>query len=289
AVLLEGLDVLLRLYLPEVFIPDTPSRIAVESLLRAEDRERDAGRTQDLHERARDLLVEPVDGRRAADEVQPFGVGLLRVRRHAELLRPIAPCFSRLAPGFAGALDVRHRALRLGRRRAFHEREVAAHIDALVDVLDRHRTRLDACRAGRAGPELFRLRLAEMRGRGDLALGLGEELGAVAHQLVADAENDALRVERLAGRERGAVVRAAAAFRAGVAIEQLLPAQVPERGRAPGASGGAWGPRDGPPRTRSQRGPARGKCGSYTGRARCRARGSGSRRSRRWGDPSSRA
>src|SRR5437867_10409983 len=183
---------------------------------------------------ARDLLVAPVDGRRAADEVQPFGVGLLRVRRHAELLRPIAPCFSRLAPGIAGALDVRHRALRLGRRRAFHEREVAPHIDDLVDVLDRHRTRLDACRAGRAGPELFRLRLGEMRGRGDLALGLGEELGAVAQQLVADVENDALRIERLAGRERGAVVRAAAAFRAGVAIEQLLPAQVPERGRAEG-------------------------------------------------------
>src|SRR5207253_5495148 len=52
--------------------------------------------------------------------------------------------------------------------------------------------------------------------------------------LVADVEHDLLRVERLAGRERGAVVRAAPALRTGVPIEQLLPREIAEGGRAEG-------------------------------------------------------
>ena len=228
-VLLEGVDVLLRLQLPEVLVADAARGIAVARLLSREDRERHSRRLQDLDQRDRDLLIAAVDRGGAADEVQVLGIRPLREGRHAEVARPIAPRLARRAPGIAGALDVRHRALRLGRRRSLHERQVPAHVDDLVDVLDGHRARLDACGARRARPELLRLGFDVMRRRRRLGLRVLAMPRPVTEQLIADVEHDLLGVEGLPRRERGAVVGAAAALGAGVAVEELLPREVPDR------------------------------------------------------------
>src|SRR5207245_3187990 len=90
AVAAEGLDVLLRLQLPEVLVADPPRRIAVAGLLRTEGRERDAGRLKDPHERGRDALIAAIDRRGAAYEIEVFGVGPFGEGRHAEPLRPVA-------------------------------------------------------------------------------------------------------------------------------------------------------------------------------------------------------
>src|SRR5688572_14146033 len=104
AVLLEGLDVLLRLRLPEVFVADPPRRIAVAGLLGCEDRERNAGRTQNLNERTRDLLIAPVVRRCAPDEVEVLRVRLLGERRHAQVIArcPVSTGLPRLAPRVSG-------------------------------------------------------------------------------------------------------------------------------------------------------------------------------------------
>src|SRR6266550_8048475 len=73
-----------------------------------------------------------------------------------------------------------------------------------------------------------------MRGRRDLGLRVGEELRAVAQQLIADVEDDLLRVEGLSGRERRAIIGAAPALRARVPVKQLFPGKVPDRRRAEG-------------------------------------------------------
>src|SRR5439155_8188637 len=230
----------LRLKLVEVLVAEAPRRIAIARLCPAEDRERDASALQDRRERARDALVAAVVRGRTADEVQVLGIRLLGDRWDLEPLSPVAARVARLAPWIAGALDVRHRALRFRRHRALHERKVTAHVDDLVDVLDRHRARLDARRAGRAGPELLGLGLDPVRWRrrairGHRAIAVlltAEQLRSLAQQLVADIEDDLLRVKRLSGRERGTVVGAAAALGAGVAVQQLLPREIADRGRA---------------------------------------------------------
>jgi len=71
-----------------------------------------------------------------------------------------------------------------------------------------------------------------MRGRRACGGGVREERRPFAQELVPDVQHDLLRVERLAGRERGAVVGAAPALGAGVGVEELLPGEVAKRGRA---------------------------------------------------------
>src|SRR2546425_8271439 len=101
AVLRERRDVLLRLQLPEVFVTDPACRIAVAGLFRAKDGELDVRGPEDRDESPRHALVAAVDRGGAADEVEVFGVGVLRERRHAELLGPVAPGVTRLAPGIS--------------------------------------------------------------------------------------------------------------------------------------------------------------------------------------------
>src|SRR6266542_3618733 len=228
----EGLDVLLRLQLPEVLVADPAGRVAVAGLLRAEDRERDAGCSEDPRERLRDTLIAPIERRRAADEVEVLGIGLLGDRRHVQPLRPAPAVGGRLAPRIPGPLDVRERSLRLRRCRGLLHREVAAHVDDLVDVLDRDRALLDAGRARRAGPQLVGLRGELMRRRRARRGGVAQELIPLAQEEVAQVQHDLLRIERLAGRERRAVVGTPAALGAGVTVEVLLPREVAQ-GRGP--------------------------------------------------------
>src|SRR5206468_267430 len=92
----------------------------------------------------------------------------------------------------------------------------------------------DACRAGGASPELLGLRFHPVRRWLRLGLGVLEESGSLGKELIADVEDDLLRVEWLAGRERRAVVGAAPALGAGVAVKELLPGEVTDRRRAEG-------------------------------------------------------
>src|SRR5207247_8264380 len=130
----ERLDVLLSLDLPEVLVADPPRGIAVAGLLGGEDREGDAGRAQDLDERARDLLIAAVDRGSAPDEIEVLRIGPLGAPGHAEVFRPVTARFTGLAPGITCTFDVRHRALRLRRRRSLHELHVTAHIRARAAV-----------------------------------------------------------------------------------------------------------------------------------------------------------
>ena len=234
AVLLERLDVLLRLHLPQVLVADASGRVAVAGLLGGEDGERDSGGAEDLHESARHLLIAPVVRRGAPDEVEVLGVGLFGERRHAQIVCPVAARFTRLAPGVAGTLDVRHRPLSLGWGRSLHERELPPHVDDLVDVLDRHGAGLNAGRTRRARPELFGFGFQVVGRWRRFRFGVAEDLRAVAEELIADVEDDLLRIEEFSGRECRAVVRAAPALRAGVAIEELLPRKVANGCRAEG-------------------------------------------------------
>src|SRR4029077_11733636 len=104
----------------------------------------------------------------------------------------------------------------------------------LVDVLDRDRACFDARRACRAGPELLGLGRHPMRRGLPLGLRIFQKTRPLREQLVADVEDDLLRVERLPRRERRAVVGAAPALRARIAGEELLPREVADGGRAEG-------------------------------------------------------
>src|SRR2546421_558055 len=81
-------------------------------------------------------------------------------------------------------------------------------------------------RTRRARPELFGFGFQVVGRWHRFRFGVAEELRAVAEELIADVEDDLLRIEEFSGRECRAVVRAAPALRAGVAIEELFPGEV---------------------------------------------------------------
>src|SRR5260370_40295080 len=68
AIFAQGLDVLLRKRLEEVFVPQPAGRVAVTRLFLAENAERHAGLPQYLDQCARDFLLPLVERSRAADE-----------------------------------------------------------------------------------------------------------------------------------------------------------------------------------------------------------------------------
>ena len=144
----ERLDVLHRQHLEDVLVARAARRVAGAELARAEDREVEPGALQQLGDRAARLLVAVVERARAADPVQVLVVERARAGLDdvdaLELGGPVA------ALALVHAVDVRrvlHRAVRvaeLGGEVALHEREVAAHVEDLVEDLDVHRADLVA-------------------------------------------------------------------------------------------------------------------------------------------------
>ena len=116
------------------------------------------GALEQLGERAARLLVAIVEAARATDEVQ-----VLVVERRAglddvdalELLGPVAAVALVEAVRVAGVLHRPVRVAELGREVALHQREVAAHVEDLVEDLDVHRADLVAGLAARARPDLL--------------------------------------------------------------------------------------------------------------------------------------
>ena len=180
---------------------------------------------QQPDEGARHRPIGLVVGRRAADKVKVFGVGLLLDGRDAQALRPIHALRSRQAVGVALGLDTPQRALRLFREFALLQHEAAAHVDDLRHVLDQHRAFLLARAAGDARPDLVLLdRLADqlLRLLGRAAL-LGRRVAHGLEEVLPSVDDDHLGIERLAGEEGRTLLLAATAFRAGVKVQEVLP------------------------------------------------------------------
>ena len=154
----ERLDVLHREHLEDVLVAGAAGLVAVAELARTEDREVDARALEQLRERAARLLVAVVEAARAADEVE-----VLVVERRAglddldafELVGPVAALALVEAVRVAGVLHRPVRVAELGREVALHQREVAAHVEDLVEDLDVDRADLVARLAARARPDLL--------------------------------------------------------------------------------------------------------------------------------------
>ena len=141
--LVQRLDVLLGERLEDVLVPHPPGRVARARLARAEDREVDAGRLEQLRRRLGRRLGALVERRRAADPVEHLGRRVARLEHaHAEPLRPRGPLGLGLAPRVGRALDVAQHRVGLGREAGVDHDEVAAQVDDVVDVLDRDRADL---------------------------------------------------------------------------------------------------------------------------------------------------
>ena len=152
--LVERAHVLLGLRLEQVLVAHPAGRIAGARLARAEDREVDAGRLEELGRRLRRGAGALVERRGAADPVEDLGRGLARLEDpHAERRRPVRALGLGPAPRVRGALDVAQHRLGLAREARVDHHQVAAQVDDVVDVLDRHRARLHAGAAGHAVPD----------------------------------------------------------------------------------------------------------------------------------------
>jgi hypothetical protein len=141
-------------------------------------------------------------------------------------LGPLVALVGVHAPGVALRLHALERTRELGREPRLFLDEVAAHVDDLVDVLDVHRACFLARAARRARPDHL---VGDAGVLADHALRLcaiAHRSGLVVVEEVAEIEQHLARRERLARRGGRAFRRAAAALRARVHVEHLLPREV---------------------------------------------------------------
>ena len=140
----------------------------------------------------------------------------------------------RHAPRVAGVLHAPVGGAELGGEVGLHERQVAPHVEDLVEDLDVDRAGLVARLARGARPHLLGGDALEQR------VGLDGDLGVDAERRrddrraggghdLAGLQHDLAGVERLARGVGGAHRGAAAAHRAGVRVEQLLPGELLDR------------------------------------------------------------
>ena len=182
-----------------------------------------------LRGRARAL----VERRRAAHPVEHLGCRVAGLQHaHAELGGPVGALGLRLAPRVRGALDVAQHLLGLRRERRVHHHEVAAQVDDVIHVLDRHRALAHARAAGHAIPDdVVGHRVRHERRRLEALLAADQPRALLEH-LVAQRHDQQLRRQLLAGRPGGADVLAAPALGAGEGVERLLPGEVRHRAGA---------------------------------------------------------
>src|ERR671910_1268228 len=150
----ERLDVLHGEHLEDVLVARAPCGVAGAVLGRAEDGEVEPGPLHQLGHGDRDLLVLVVEAAGAAHPVEVLVVERaagLHDRHAVELGGPGAPVALRHAPGVARVLHRPVRRAQLGGEVGLHEREVAPHVEDLVEDLDVDRADLVARLARRAG------------------------------------------------------------------------------------------------------------------------------------------
>ena len=127
----------------------------------------------------------------------------------------------------------------LGWEVGLHERQVAPHVEDLVEDLDVDRADLVAGSTRGARPQLFRGNSVEHPVRWDGDLFVDRDWGrhlwssGAGHDL-AGLQHDLSRVERLAGCVCRAHAGATSAHRAGVGVEELLPGELFDLGNAEG-------------------------------------------------------
>ena len=230
----EHLDVRHRQHLEQVLVARAAGRVAGAHLRRAEHGDGDAGPAQQVGHRLGDALVLVVEAAGAADPVQVLGLQRLAGiddLHVVEALGPVAALALVHAPRVALVLHAAVGVAELAREVRLHQRQVAPHVEDLVEDLDVDRADLVARLAARARPDLLGRDALEQRVGADRDLRVGAERrrhdGAAGggHHL-AGLEHDLAWVERLAGGVGRAHARAAAAHRAGVGVEQLLPREV---------------------------------------------------------------
>ena len=145
-------------------------------------------------------------------------------------------CRQREAADGVGIAQLLERLHALFGQHAADQRQVPAHVDNGVDMLDQHRARLNAGAAGRAGPQ--RLRLDQPRHQGSVgrpgmktsrnAWARASCIGSVGlpaharHQVL----DQLLRIQRLAGCECRAGRLALAALHTGIERQQAVPGEV---------------------------------------------------------------
>ena len=170
----ERLDVLHRQHLEDVLVAGAAGAVAGAHLGRAEDGEVDAGPLHELGHRLGDLLVLVVEAAGAADPVEVLVVerrGAVDDLDALELGGPVRPLALAHAPRVARVLHAPVGGAELGREVRLHERQVAPHVEDLVEDLDVHRAVLVAGLAGRAGPDLLGRDPLEQRAGADGDLG----------------------------------------------------------------------------------------------------------------------
>ena len=208
-------DVFLRQGLVQVLVAELPGWLAAALLLLAEDADPDARRVADLHEGPGDLLVSPVEGGVAADEIKDVDLGAALHDGDVEPGGPGGALRVGEPEGVAVHLQVPCRAAHLVAGEApLHEGEVPAHLYDLVDMLDVCRAYLLAGPAGGAVPEnLF----------GD---GPAEVPLRVLPRQLADLQHHLHGGKRLLRGPCRAAVLAALADGAGVGVVDVLPGEV---------------------------------------------------------------
>ena len=221
-------------------VAEAAGEIAAVQLLLAEHGEIDPGLAQEPDERAQRALVAQLEGA-VAEPQQHVGLALPGQDGEREIGGPVEPAGQRAAAGIVGGAQFGQRVGGLAGRRTQLQRLEATQIDDGVDMLDHHRTFVDAGAAGGAGPQRIRMdhgvdadkRIRAAAARlADGAAGMGvagvagirsraERVGEILDQL--------LRIERLLGGEGGTGGLAAAALHAGIERQQLVPAEVARR------------------------------------------------------------
>ena len=179
-----------------------------------------------------------VEGGGAADPVEHLGRRLAGLQHaHVEPFRPVGPLRLRLAPRVLRALDVAQHRLAVRREAALDHDEVAAQVDDVVDVLDRHRALLDARAARDAVPDdVVADGVRHERASARTPAASREQVRPFREELIAQPHDQELRRQLLARRVGGADVLAAAALGARHRVDHLLPGHVGDRVRRRSAS-----------------------------------------------------
>ena len=178
----ERLDVLHRQHLEDVLVARAAGRVAGAVLGRAEDGEVDVGPLQQLGHRLGDLLVLVVEATRRSRPSRGTrgrtGSPPSTISMPSSFVRPVGPVALAHAPRVAGVLHAAVGGAELGREVRLHQRQVAPHVEDLVEDLDVDRADLVARLARGAGPHLLGGDALEQRVGADGDLGDRRRSGA---------------------------------------------------------------------------------------------------------------
>ena len=231
--LVQGPDVRRGLLLEEVLVAHAPCGVAGARLARAEDGEVHAGGLEQLGRGLRCRAGALVERRGAAHPIEHLRCRVARLQHaHAELGGPVGALGLRFTPRIRGALHVAQHLLGLRRERRVHHHQVAAQVDDVIHVLDRHRALAYARSTGHAVPHDVLGHGVRHQRRGREALLTADQPRPLLEHLVAQGHDQELRRELLAGGPGGADVLAAPALGAGEGVERLLPGEVGHRAGA---------------------------------------------------------